>query len=179
MNVHNEFNSSQTGGVKSLQNLKDKYNNEKKAAKAKLIANRKEIMKTGGGTAEMYAVDEGITFSDKQIFGLENKFDSDAIKGSENESVVEIEFLEETLDQTAQLALKRPQSSAATPKYYDKKMKMSAAKEVMIKSKTEGIDLDNKYKQLLIEKTELEKTKLQLEIEKLKQELNYQQKLNQ
>ena len=60
-----------------MQNLKDKYNNEKKLAKARLTANKKEIMKTGGGTAQIFDEEENFGFSSIQIEGLTNRFDSD------------------------------------------------------------------------------------------------------
>lgn len=172
------YNAGQTGGIKSLQNLKDKYNNEKKLAKARLTANKKETFKTGGGTAKITDDEENFGFSHKQINGLPNKFDCDAEEVyliQEETEDFDYGATEDTnLIETDKTTLKRPISpSFPTPaKYSNKKMRMSEAKEALMKSKLEASELDSKYKQLLIEKSELEKKKLQLEIQKLEKEMN-------
>lgn len=157
--------------MKTLQNLKDKYNNEKKNAKARMSANKKEMMKTGGGSAQVVNIEDDFGFSVKQINGLTNKFDSDAPEEQIFE-VIEETLNDEIMSDTESFRKRRLSPTVPTPlKYSSKKMKLSEAKEMFMKSKTESITLDNKYKQLLIEKTELEKIKLGLEIQKLEKEL--------
>lgn len=131
------------------------------------------MKKTGGGSASLFEEDS-FGFSQKQITGLQNPFDSDVVEDETLETVIEDSLIEET-SEVSFIAIEPKHKLSMTPepkKYTNKKMRMSVAKEDLIKSKAEGIDLDKKYKQLLIEKTELEKIKLELEIKNCKTNSN-------
>lgn len=180
----NDYNSTQTGGVKSLQELKNKYKNTKSQAKAVLSTNVKEIRKTGGGVA---AVDTSnvFNFSDTQIKGLYNPFDDD------NVELEEIHLIEDETDkqqmkqdqvvtETPKSGMKKVRSSLvcfehcfkfslvvffkdfnessfkSLPKYSNKKMKFAASQHELVRLKEEGMRLDNDYKKLKIKKIKLE-----------------------
>jgi len=71
-----EYNSSQTGGNKTLIEIQAKYRNMKTLMKKELSLNVKEIKKTGGGSADIN-ISNDFGFSQEQITGLTNQFDSD------------------------------------------------------------------------------------------------------
>lgn len=135
------------------------------------------MRKTGGGPSTL--TEENVfQFSQKQIVGLTNKFDSDFVKEDEEQALVEygfegIEIEEGSLQHSfsASSAVKEdtPKRSSSTPlqKYANKKMKMTKIKDDLFELKAEGIKLDNEYKQHLIDKVKLEKIKLQMEIDKM------------
>lgn len=171
-----EYNAGQSGGPKSLKSLQDKYKNEKKLAKQRLSQNKSEMRKTGGGTFEMDCT-EDFGFSQEQISGLTNKFDSDFITVEENEKEALKSFGFEGIidvDKENQLRAetpKRTMTQTAQMKYSNKKMRMSGVKDNFYELKVVGIELDNDYKRRLIEKIELEKEKIIMEKEKLQLEI--------
>lgn len=126
------------------------------------------MVKTGGGTASIQET-ESFGFSQKQVLGLQSRFDSDTADMSEemNQSAYdEFEVLE---DENATIEVKN------LPQYSNKKMKMSTGKNELVEMKVEGMRLDNSLKELLIEKErmmmDLSKEKIELENEKLKLEI--------
>lgn len=118
------------------------------------------IKLTGGGTASLKMTND-FDFSDKQITGLDNPFDNDAMSvGAES-----TDMFEEVFVQGDNVKLERPPITSS--KYSNKRMKMSATKNDLMDLKAESLqlDIDNKkldieYKKLLIKKTELEVIKL-------------------
>lgn len=77
------YNGSQTGGEKSLQELQTKHKNLKYNGKKELSQNAREIELTGGGSARIDLSNE-FDFSNEQIVGLPNEFDSDSVGHSSN-----------------------------------------------------------------------------------------------
>lgn len=155
--------------------MQDKYKNEKKLAKQRLSVNKQQMKKTGGGS---FAFDntEDFGFSEKQIAGLANRFDSDHV-GTEEEEVEALnsygfEGIENENIDECEVTLQTPKRSAPqeqSMKYSNKKMKMSAVKDDFYEAKLELMKLDIEYKRMLIEKGVLETEKLQLEVKKLKE----------
>jgi hypothetical protein len=148
-----------------LKNLQDKYKNEKKMAKQRISGNREEMMKTGGGLAKISDEIDGFQFSEKQISGLGNKFDSDV--ADEDERIIEIEVFEEQVDVKSQpetpKVVKRTLPLRTPPNFSSKKMKTSTVYDEFYEAKLEGVKLDNEYKRILIEKAKMELKKLQKE----------------
>jgi hypothetical protein len=163
--VLKEYNNGQTGGFKTLKNLQDKYKNEKKLAKQRISENREEMMKTGGGSAKISDEIGGFQFSEKQISGLGNKFDSDM--ADEDEEIYEIEVVEEQADvkfeQETPKTVKRTLPLRTHPNFSNKKMKTSIIHDEFYEAKLEGIKLDNELKRIQIEKAKLELKKMQKE----------------
>lgn len=166
-----DYNSGQTGGIKTLKTLQDKYKNEKKLAKKRISEDRCEMLSTGGGSAKLQANDDSFMFTQEQIKGLQNQFDCDY-----QEKVEEEVYLQEDMEQDDEIQLvhEKSQETQATtsassvpfPKYSNKKMKASAFKDEFSNVKLESLKLDNEYKKRLIQKTNLE-------IQLLENKLNY------
>lgn len=160
------YNASQTGGIKTLAEIQKKYKNMKCIAKKEMSENTKEMKKTGGGSASL-SFSNAFDFSQKQIAGFENQFDSDNIIPLEsNNSLVEQDIDE---DDNTELLSNQGMPMNSTPKYNNKKMKMTSAKVDLIALKEQGIKLDIEGKILAIEKAKLdiEEKKLDIEIKKL------------
>lgn len=172
------FNAGQTGGIKTLKNIQDKYKNEKKNAKQRLSANKVEMNKTGGGSYEMKDEDN-FGFSSKQIVGFNNKFDSDSVDLCKNDDDAMQKYNFKEIGENSENDMSsfnatpvRKLPVEPMPKYSNKKMKMSKVKDEFYDSKLESIKLDNDYKKLLIKKTQLENVKLEMEIETLQNKMN-------
>lgn len=166
-----EFNSSQTSGVKTIEQLKKKHKNLKTAAKRTLSNNAKEIKKTGGGQANLEVLDEDFGLSSEQIVGLDNQFDSDANnfpKDLENTSKDEI------VDKEEEDLIAASVGAVLTPKtpYKSKKKTLQVARNWLLELKEEGIKLDNELKKLQLEKVKLEIEELQLKVAKMKSTIN-------
>lgn len=160
MKILKDFNARQIGGIKTMRNLQYKYKNEKKFAKQRTTTNKNENQNT----------EESI-----QLRGQES-VNSQWIKIDESE-----DFQDSMFDEN--VPLKRPASQSPLSFSFNR-TKIQNDTEGLNELKEEGLKLDNEYKQLLIEKiqlekkvlfqkSQLEKVKLELEIKKLKMELSH------
>lgn len=160
-----EFNAGQTGGPKTVNQLKVKYKNLKAETKKQLASNSKEMMKTGGGSASI-DLSNDFEFSEKQISGLVNPFDSDNI---------EIEdFADNSIAESQPEHVPESPSEMKSKIFVPKKKRMALKQNDLVTIKEEGMKLDNQLKREMIRKTglendllELQKKKVRLEITKL------------
>lgn len=162
MKILKDFNARQIGGFKTMRNLQYKYKNEKKFAKQRTSTNFNENQNNDGPD---------------QLRGQES-VNSQWIKIDESE-----DFQDSMFDEN--VPSKRPASQSPLSFSYNNTTIQNDI-DGLNELKAEGIKLDNEYKQLLIEKiqlekkvlfqkSQLEKVKLELEIKKLKMELSQKQ----
>ncbi|CAG9805969.1 unnamed protein product [Chironomus riparius] len=78
--ITKDFNSGQTGGIKTKTQLMTKFKNMKAKQKSNLSNNAREIKQTGGGSAKIVSVEDEqlFGFGDSQILGLNNPVDDDS-----------------------------------------------------------------------------------------------------
>lgn len=148
--IKDTFNSSQTGGVKTLQEIQKKYQNMKCIAKKEIAASALEIKKTGGGTASVIteSVSSVYDFSATQIEGHQNIFDSDYVDVQSTSAAPPILVGDD--DNTNSSFNFDAKDYPVTPNYSSKKMKMSGLKLDLVSLKEEGMKLDNEGKKLYI-----------------------------
>jgi hypothetical protein len=145
-----EYNRKQVGGIKTSTQLRDKYKNEKKLKKNQLLEN-------------------GIETNPFSVKFMDIKVD-------ENEEFQDVLIDESDYTQTPD-RVESPEPEQEPP---SKRLRISSIQDEINESRAEGLRLDNKYKQLMIEKIQLEKKflmeksllekiKLELEIQKLRE----------
>lgn len=155
-----------------MAELQTKYRNMKLLAKKQLASNTKEMKLTGGGQANLVDGND-FGFVTSQISGLTNRFDDDfdeendeyadeVLNGESSAPDVEKIIVEEEDTKTS------PKFSKPSKKFMTGKARMSA-KDDLITLKIEGMQAENEYKKLLVDKTklEIEKEKILIGKEKL------------
>lgn len=161
-----------------MSEIQTKLKNLKASAKTSLLNNAREMSKTGGGSASLVPNNE-FNFSQKQISGLSNPFDSDTVNigdipliesgGDAKLGEVDSEDEKDKKEVLSTPTVKVPEFSlfklcfefffsgqSQLPRYNNSKMKLSAAKNNLIELKEQQLRLDNKYKKLKIRKIMLE-----------------------
>jgi len=166
--VAEAYNDLQTGGPKSLIELKTKYTNTKYLIKKELTENANEIKMMSGGSAVLSAL-ENVGFNAQLITGLGSRFgsnvdplnidDSSDATSDDGVSALKTHKDEDTKDSAICLS--------SIPK---KKAKVSVLRDQLIEIKIEGMRLDNENKKLLAGNLKLDNRKLELEIRKLELE---------
>lgn len=138
----------------------------KQTTKRNLSNNAKEIRKTGGGSALLAETDD-FGYSPQQIVGLDNVFDSDSRFQPNSQEEKTSEISEETEHSTndeipdEEVTLIASTVGSLKSPYKSKKKSLRTAKDNLIELKETGMILDNEIK-------ELQKEKLKIEIERMK-----------
>lgn len=177
------FNSSQTGGEKSLAEIQKKYQNMKTLAKKEIAGNSLEMKKTGGGKATITISDDTsiFDFNAKQIEGFQNQFDSDYVNlSSAADNVTLVSDSEPYDDSNFGFVDEAAAVIPITSKFSSKKERLSVKKSDLVSLKEEGMKLDIEGKTLFIESMKLEvaNKKLDHELKQLDIEMKKEQLKN-
>lgn len=187
--IASSFNSQTKNGRKTVDSLMTKFKNLKATKKSKLSKDRREILKTGGGTADLSSSSNDVdafNFRSMQIEGLGNTFDSDGIVNNPSvpaSTVEQSQIVHEQQDHTIVILepTGEPTTCAAiltTPNTGNKVMSRFAKPKTpktpiesdpdIIRLRKRKAELEVAILENQLENTELEKEKVKVEIEKNK-----------